>query len=325
MPPLEAPPSDNIYVTDLPADLDDQELKEIFSSYGVVTQCRVLSNSSAPGGQAPKKAGLVRFQSVDEAAWVVENLHGNIPQGLDDPIGVRFADTPQIKAQRAQGKGQGNDWRSSPYGHSGGYDGWQQDGYWEDAGSQNAYIRPKKGDAWGEHTPAGKGYGPAANSWGKGKTKGKEGKEGKMGKGKNGKDGKDGKGYTGQPSTVCTIKVLHDGLLEAMALPGGTGWTNDENALYVANLPADTTDLDLYRIFAPFGAIAPKGVRAMLNEDRSCRGIGFVNFLDPMAAQAAVQTLNGTWLPDGTTLTVREKAPAKGGKGSDKGKGSEKG
>merc|ERR1719367_1108667 len=109
--------------------------------------------------------------------------------------------------------------------------------------------------------------------------KGKDGKEGKEGKkGKDGKDGEGCKGFTGKPSTVCTIKVLHDGLLEARALPGvydenrpGTGWMNDQNALYVANLPADTTDLDLYRIFAPFGAIAPKGVRAMLNEDMSCR------------------------------------------------------
>jgi len=315
MPPLEAPPSDNIYVTDLPADLDDQDLREIFSSYGVVTQCRVLSNTS-PGAAATRRAALVRFQSEDEAAWVVENLHGNIPQGLDDPIGVRFADTPEIKAQRAahKGKGEGKDYDARPSPYGGGYDGWRAyGGPWDDDGSQNAYLQPRKiqkgdaygGDGYGAFMPPGKGF-----MCGKGKIM-----KGKMGKGEEGKDGKNGKGckgFTGKPSTVCTIKVLHDGLVEARALPGGTGWINDENALYVANLPADTTDLDLYKIFAPFGAIAPKGVRAMLNEDTSCRGIGFVNFLDPMAAQAAVNTLNGTWLPDGTTLTVREKAPGKG-------------
>mmetsp|Transcript_27873 Transcript_27873/g.64970 ORF Transcript_27873/g.64970 Transcript_27873/m.64970 type:complete len:139 (-) Transcript_27873:76-492(-) len=123
--------------------------------------------------------------------------------------------------------------------------------------------------------------------------------------GMGGMAGKGGKGVS------CTIKVLHDGLVQSECLPGGTGYVNNENALYIANLPADTADVDLYRIFAPFGAIAPKGARAMLNPDGSCKGIGFVNFLEPMAAEAAVLTLNGTWMPDGTSLTVKCKTPSR--------------
>lgn len=265
---MQAPPSDNLYVTDLPAGLDEESLREIFSAYGQITQCRVLT--SATPGQG-KCAALVRFTSEDEATWVVENLDGNIPQGLTEPIGCRYADTPEMKAQRQRGYGK--------------YAG---------AGRDEGRI-----------TPYGGGKGALAGGYGKGgKDKGSD-KGGGRGGGK-------GVGKTG----VCNIRVLHDGLLQAKALPGGPGWVNDENALYIANLPVDTQDVDLYRIFAPFGAIAPKGARAMLNPDGSCKGFGFVNFLEAMAAQSAVMTLNGTWMPDGTTLIVRTKAPSKTGRDS---------
>lgn len=290
----EAPPSDNIYVTDLPSDFDDNDLKDVFGAYGHIVQCKVLQ-SGGPGGQA-KCAALVRFQSEEEAAWVVDNLNGNIPQGLADPVGCRFADTPEMKAQRkgghGKGEGGGGGSRASPYGGGKGYEGrgipWDFEG-----GSQTRHhggIPPR-----GMHN-----FGPVLRGLAAGAG---------IGKGSLGMHG--GKGKS---KSLCTIKVLHDGLVQAKALPGGTGWINDENALYIANLPVDTADIDLYRIFAPFGAIAPKGVRAMLNEDGSCKGIGFVNFLDPMAAQAAVLTLNGTWLPDGSTLIVREKAQQPGDK-----------
>lgn len=275
----EAPPSDNIYVTDLPSDFDENDLKDVFGAYGHIIQCKVLQSGSP--GQA-KCAALVRFQSEEEAAWVVDNLNGNIPQGLADPVGCRFADTPEMKAQRkgghGKGEGGGGGGRSSPYGGGKGYEG---------GGSQ---ARHGGAPLRGLHN-----FGPVLRGLAAGAG---------IGKGSLGMHG--GKGKS---KSLCTIKVLHDGLVQAKALPGGTGWINDENALYIANLPVDTADVDLYRIFSPFGAIAPKGVRAMLNEDGSCKGIGFVNFLDPMAAQAAVLTLNGTWLPDGSTLIVREKAP----------------
>jgi len=116
-----------------------------------------------------------------------------------------------------------------------------------------------------------------------------------------------GGGKGGKGPSACSIKDLHEGLLEAKALPGGAGYVNDENTLYVANLPPDCGDVDLYKIFSPFGAIAPKGVRAMQKQDGSCKGFGFVNFMDQEASAAAVMTLHGTALADGTTLIVREK------------------
>lgn len=54
--------------------------------------------------------------------------------------------------------------------------------------------------------------------------------------------------------------------------------------VFIKNLPSDTTDCDLYKLFAPFGAISPSGVKAMVNADGSCKGIGFVDFMDPSHA-----------------------------------------
>jgi len=87
-------------------------------------------------------------------------------------------------------------------------------------------------------------------------------------------------------------------------------------------LPSDCTDKELYEIFAPFGAIAPFGVTAVLSEDRmSCRGFGFVNFLEAAGAQSAISTLHGTQMPDGTVLriTVKREGGKKGSKDSGKG------
>eukprot|EP00972_Heterocapsa_arctica_P089463 13189359-Heterocapsa_arctica.AAC.1 len=88
-----------------------------------------------------------------------------------------------------------------------------------------------------------------------------------------------------------------------------------ECQLYIRNLPSDTTDLDLYELFSSFGAIAPRGVKAMTGPDGVCTGIGFIDFLNtdgPQAAQAAIMTLNGTQMPDGSILSIASKSPGKG-------------
>merc|ERR1719191_59310 len=104
---------------------------------------------------------------------------------------------------------------------------------------------------------------------------------------------------------------LVKGLCNAKALPGTQDFSNDENALFIAGLPADTTDLDLYKIFGSFGAIPPRGVRAMLGDDGMCKGFGFVNYVEAGAMEAAMMTLNGTTLPNGKTLTVQPKGSKK--------------
>eukprot|EP00439_Symbiodinium_sp_Y106_P024371 s341_g2.t5 len=80
-----APPSDNLYIADLPPGFTAESLQAIFQEYGNISQFKLLQNSG-PGG---KTAALVRFQSVEEATWLVENLNHNIPQGLSSPVIVK--------------------------------------------------------------------------------------------------------------------------------------------------------------------------------------------------------------------------------------------
>merc|ERR1719460_2910638 len=50
---------------------------------------------------------MMRLASVEMATWIVENLNGNIPEGLTEPIIARYAND-----KKGGGKGD----KGSPYG-----------------------------------------------------------------------------------------------------------------------------------------------------------------------------------------------------------------
>lgn len=81
-------PSDNLYMRGLPSGTTEEKVMAIFGVYGTVVSVKVFP---PPAGKSDV-ASLIRFANIEEAAWLVENLNGNIPQGLSDPISVRFAD-----------------------------------------------------------------------------------------------------------------------------------------------------------------------------------------------------------------------------------------
>merc|ERR1712187_921513 len=113
----------------------------------------------------------------------------------------------------------------------------------------------------------------------------------------------------GKGKGMDSIAVLKRGLMAANVLPGGR-WNNDENCLFVGSLPEDTTDMDLYEIFSPFGAIPSRGVKALQTPEGICKGIGFINFLSSEAAQKAIMTLNGTRMPSLRMLKGTPKGPS---------------
>eukprot|EP00929_Paragymnodinium_shiwhaense_P003453 TRINITY_DN103991_c0_g1_i1.p1 TRINITY_DN103991_c0_g1~~TRINITY_DN103991_c0_g1_i1.p1 ORF type:complete len:234 (-),score=49.21 TRINITY_DN103991_c0_g1_i1:240-941(-) len=225
---MERPPSDTLFIAGLPTSMDDAQLKHVFAAYGNIQMFKGLS-----GGQDGRRAALVQFGNVNEAQWMVDNLNGNIPQGLSDPIRVQF---------KRQEIGKGGD---GPY--TGG--------------------------------PPGKGVQMAA------------------------------------PRGVA-MKVLVDGLYASGAMPGSRGGSCP--GIFCGGLPPDTTDLDLYKIFSCFGPIVPRGVKVIMDEDGLCRGFGFVNFKEAPDANNAINTLNGTQMPDGSILRVnfkRDQAHKGGEKG----------
>merc|ERR1712194_115120 len=80
---------------------------QVFSAYGNVANCRVWPPKQ-PGGRS---FAMVRFTSEEEAAWVVENLNGNLAEGFATPITVRFANQPGQKFDQEGHAGN----RSAPY------------------------------------------------------------------------------------------------------------------------------------------------------------------------------------------------------------------
>jgi len=92
----DSAPSDNLYIKGLPLGSTEQTVHQIFGAYGAVTSCKVLSHVDG----ASTAAAMVRMGSVDQATWLVQNLNGNIPQGLTDAIQVKFANSGGGKGKK---------------------------------------------------------------------------------------------------------------------------------------------------------------------------------------------------------------------------------
>eukprot|EP00747_Dinoflagellata_sp_TGD_P220260 gnl/TRDRNA2_/TRDRNA2_92256_c0_seq1.p1 gnl/TRDRNA2_/TRDRNA2_92256_c0~~gnl/TRDRNA2_/TRDRNA2_92256_c0_seq1.p1 ORF type:complete len:371 (+),score=75.26 gnl/TRDRNA2_/TRDRNA2_92256_c0_seq1:49-1161(+) len=103
---------DNLYITGLPEGFTDEACKAVFGAYGTVLSTKVLASL------AGSPAALVRFSSPDEATWIINNLNGNIPMGLQAPINVKLADNGTGPSNGGFGKamGKGDGFRAAPYG-----------------------------------------------------------------------------------------------------------------------------------------------------------------------------------------------------------------
>jgi len=340
-PPLPAPNmgdlSDNLYIQGFPVNIDEESLKHIFSAYGNVMQCKVLP--TPPGGNA-KGAALVRFASVDEATWIVDHVNGNIPHGLTESVVVRYANQPGGKGKPSASSGDDGKSRAAPYsGESKSSTAPEPNDnlyvtglplsldndllrqFFAAYGSVGqCKVLPSRPNATGSvalvrftsiaeatkvktkldgTVPEGHQE-PLRLKYASSQMRDKE-SEAAPKAGAPGSVPPPPPGKT-QGRGQFSIKILLTGFENAGSMPAGSGFAADERAVYVAGLPGDCEDIHLYQLFSPFGPIAPKGIRAMRNTDGSCKGFGFVNYLLPESAQAAISTFNGCELPDGSIL-----------------------
>merc|ERR1712232_1449433 len=72
--------------------IEEAQLNSVLSAYGQIQELRLL-----PPAASGKRAALIRFASTAEAKWIVENLNGNIPQGMSEPIAVKYKTPPPGK------------------------------------------------------------------------------------------------------------------------------------------------------------------------------------------------------------------------------------
>eukprot|EP00408_Alexandrium_pacificum_P008423 CAMPEP_0171231890 /NCGR_PEP_ID=MMETSP0790-20130122/40128_1 /TAXON_ID=2925 /ORGANISM="Alexandrium catenella, Strain OF101" /LENGTH=140 /DNA_ID=CAMNT_0011698113 /DNA_START=63 /DNA_END=485 /DNA_ORIENTATION=+ len=133
----------NIFIADLPTDMDDAQLAEVFSQYGTVAWSKMMPNKGKPSS-----AAIVEFATLDEATWVVENLNGNVAQGMTTPIQVHFK-----RQNRGYGK-DGKDGKGGSYGKSGGFG--KDGGYGKSYGK--GYEKGGKGKGYSPYG-GGKSYG----------------------------------------------------------------------------------------------------------------------------------------------------------------------
>jgi RNA recognition motif-containing protein len=297
---MEVSASDNTFVGGLPPTITEDQVKQVFGTSGTVVSCRVL-----PAG-GDKTSALVRFNSVEQAAWMVENVNGNVPAGLVDPVVVKFAEQKTNRYAPPAGAAVVAPPSKQEVGAV--------------PASDKIFVSslpPLDQDAVKLIFEA---YGTVTSVKMVGNTsavvrfgsdqEAKRVVEGLNGVVLQGLDKPVSIQFADTPGAKAErmgmMSVIVNGFVQSGVLPGGR-WGTSDNAVHIAGLPSDTEDVHLYRLFSSFGPIAPRGCRAMMNPDGTCKGIAFVNFLTSEAVQAAVTTFNGALLPDGTTLKVSAK------------------
>lgn len=85
-PPAAVPvPGEEVILSSLPATCTEESLRATFAPYGAVVDCRMLPDN------AQGKVASLRMGTAAQAAWMVQNLNGNMPVGFETPIQVTYA------------------------------------------------------------------------------------------------------------------------------------------------------------------------------------------------------------------------------------------
>ncbi|XP_019885883.1 sex-lethal homolog isoform X3 [Ooceraea biroi] len=79
----------NLYVTNLPRNITESQIDEIFSKYGNIVQKNILKDKLTG---LPRGVAFVRFDKREEAQEAIAQLHGTIPEGGSEPLSVKIAE-----------------------------------------------------------------------------------------------------------------------------------------------------------------------------------------------------------------------------------------
>ncbi|KAI9467801.1 MAG: hypothetical protein EXX96DRAFT_492983 [Benjaminiella poitrasii] len=95
---LQDETSTNIYISNLPLDMTEQKLEELFEPYQTVSN-RILRD---PQTGMSRGVGFARLTDREAASAVIEKFNGEIIHGSSAPLQVRFADSPAQKRLKNQ-------------------------------------------------------------------------------------------------------------------------------------------------------------------------------------------------------------------------------
>jgi len=105
--------SDNVYVKGLPPRWGERELREFFTAFGGIVECRLLHASGTTTAGA-----LIRFGSVEQALHAVVHANTVVPDPGGVPHVMRFADSHGKTRRGASGERSGKDSGSNSRGGS---------------------------------------------------------------------------------------------------------------------------------------------------------------------------------------------------------------
>ena len=83
----------NLYVRNLPTDLDEGTLQQLFQSFGALEDCRVVKEAS---NGVSRGYGFVKFSSVPAAEAAIKALNGATLSS--NVLEVRFAEMDAVPA-----------------------------------------------------------------------------------------------------------------------------------------------------------------------------------------------------------------------------------
>ncbi|XP_058806717.1 protein sex-lethal-like isoform X2 [Phymastichus coffea] len=79
----------NLYVTNLPRNITEKQVDEIFSKFGQIVQKNILKDKLTG---LPRGVAFVRYDKREEAQEAINQLHGTIPEGGSEPLSVKIAE-----------------------------------------------------------------------------------------------------------------------------------------------------------------------------------------------------------------------------------------
>ena len=79
----------NLYVRNVPKDLKQDEVQDMFGQFGHIIQCRLLTDSYTG---ASKGVAFVLFEQKQQAEAAMQSLSGKVPENGTEPMTVKFAD-----------------------------------------------------------------------------------------------------------------------------------------------------------------------------------------------------------------------------------------
>ncbi|KAG1329181.1 hypothetical protein G6F62_007790 [Rhizopus arrhizus] len=95
---LQDETSTNIYISNLPLDVNEEKLEELFLPYQTVSS-RILRD---PQSGISRGVGFARMSERNAATAIIERFNGHSIEGSSAPLQVRFADSPAQKKLKSQ-------------------------------------------------------------------------------------------------------------------------------------------------------------------------------------------------------------------------------